>query len=205
MSQDTKGNDSTADRVIAEFRATNPAPTPQDWTALGAVHPEVAGEIADAAMLHRAVQHLDESDLSAPLNLEVFELGVSQAINRLYEVPSTTLCQAQEKIAAVQGPGVRALAREVGLGSASALLSGILVGAIEAPRKVLDGLVVQLEITAMVLMECFQRARAAATVPAFKAEAGKPGMATQPTPWPEAVKSLHLPEQETQRLLKLQD
>jgi len=54
-------------------------------------------------------------------------------------------------------------------------------------------------------MECFQRARATATVPSFKAEMEKPGLATQPTSWSEAVKSLRLSEQETQRLLLLQD
>jgi hypothetical protein len=205
MNEEKNGIDTKADDIIAEFRATNPAPTPQDWTALRLAHPEVAGEIADAAMLHRTVEHLDELDLDAPLNLQVFESGVSQAINRLYETPSVALHEAQEKIAAVQGPGVRSLAQEVGLGSASALLSGILVGAIEVPRKVLDGLVVQLGSTAMTLMECFQHARAAAAVPAFKAETGKPGLATQPTSWSEAVTSLHLSERETRRLLQLQD
>jgi hypothetical protein len=183
----------------------NPAPTQKDWIALIGAHPEVAGVIAYAALLHLTVQHLDESDLDGPLNREVFESGVSRAITRLYAIPSAALREAQEKIAAVQGPGVRALALEVGLGSASALLSGILVGAIEVPRKVLDGLVVQLGSTAMILMECFQRARATATVPSFKAEMEKPGLATQPTSWSEAVKSLRLSEQETQRLLLLQD
>ncbi|MGO9593008.1 MAG: hypothetical protein ACLQFF_12445 [Steroidobacteraceae bacterium] len=205
MSEERKRDESPATRIIAEFRSMNPAPTQKDWIALIGAHPEVAGEIADAALLHRTVQHLDESDLDGPLNREVFESGVSRAITRLYAIPSAALREAQEKIAAVQGPGVRTLALEVGLGSASALLSGILVGAIEVPRKVLDGLVVQLGSTAMILMECFQRARATATVPSFKAEMEKPGLATQPTSWSEAVKSLRLSEQETQRLLLLQD
>jgi len=56
-----------------------------------------------------------------------------------------------------------------------------------------------------VLTECFRRTAATATVPAFKAETGKPGLSAQPVSWAEAVKSLNLSEQETQRLLQLQD
>jgi hypothetical protein len=205
MNKQEKVTETKADEIITEFRATTLAPTPQDWSALRIAHPDAAGEIADAALIHRMAQHLDESDLDASLNVEVFESGVSNAINRLYETPSAALCVAQAKIASVQGPDVRSLAREVGLGSASALLSGILVGAIEVPRKVLEGLVGKFGSTAMTLMECFQRARAAATVPAFKAEAGKPGLVTKPVPWPDAVKSLRLSEQETRQLLELQD
>lgn len=203
--EEANGNKNLVDLIIAEFRATHLDPSPQDWLALIAAHPEAAGEIADAAMLHQTVEHLEESDVEAPLNREVFESGVSQAISRLYETPSASLRQAQERIAAVQGPSVRSLAREVGLGSAPALLSGILVGAVEVPRRVLDGLVVHLDLTAMVLIECFRRALAAAAVPAFKAEGGKPGLATEPTSWTDAVRSLHLPEEETRRLLQLQD
>lgn len=203
--EETNRADSLADLIIAEFRSTNAEPSQQDWLALIVAHPEVAGEIADAAMLHRTVEHLKESDFETPLNHQVFESGVSLAISRLYEAPGAALKQTQERIAAIQGPRVRALAREVGLGSAPALLSSILVGAVVVPRKVLHRLVVRLDSTAMILMECFQRARAAAAVPAFKAEGAKPGLATEPTPWPEAVRSLHLSEGETKQLLQLQD
>lgn len=130
-------NDTGAARIIDEFRATTPAPGAEDWNVLIAAHPEFAAQIADAAFLEQAGESLEESDVEAPLDHEVFDSGVSRAINLLYEMPSAALSQAQEKIAAAQGIAVRALAREVGLGSAAALLSGVLVGSIEAPRRLI--------------------------------------------------------------------
>jgi hypothetical protein len=203
--EETNGNNGVATHIIDEFRATTPTPSEQDWMSLIATHPEFAGEIADAALLDRTTEHLEEADLGAPLDQSVFDSGVSRAINMLHEKPSAALCEAQEKIAAVQGTDVRALARDAGLGSASVLLSGVLVGTIEAPRKLVDFLAVKWGSTAVVLRECFRRAGASATVPAFKAQMRKPGLPTRPTPWAEAVKSLKLSEQETQRLLQLQD
>jgi hypothetical protein len=168
-------------------------------------NPEFAGEIADVALIEGVTEHLDERDLGAPLEQEVFEAGVSRAISRVCEVPSAALCRAQESIGAVQGTAVRALAREAGLGAASSLLSGVLVGTIEAPRKLVGFLAVKWDSPTWVLLECFHRTHAAAAVPAFKAEMGKPGIATEPKSWAEAVRSLRLSESETQRLLKIQD
>jgi hypothetical protein len=204
MSQEDR-NSNAAARIIKTFRASSPTPSEQEWMALIEAHPEFAGEIADAALVERTAEHLDESDLEAPLDHGVFEAGVSRAINRLYEIPSAALSKAQEKIGAAQGTAVRTLAREVGLGAASSLLSGVLVGTIEAPRKLVGFLATKWESPSWVLLECFRRTHDAAAVPAFKAEFGKPGIATEPKSWAEAVRSLNLPELETQRLLRLQD
>jgi hypothetical protein len=202
---ETNGNELGAARIIDEFRATTPAPDPDDWNALIVAHPEFAAEIADAAFLAQASEALEESDVEAPLDHEVFDSGVSQAINLLYELPSAALSQTQEKIARAKGTAVRTLAREMGLGSAAALLSGVLVGSIEAPAKLLRLLAGKWSSTELVLAECFRRSSSGAAVPAYKAEKGKPGLAMQPTPWAEAVRSLNLSEHETQRLLEFQD
>jgi hypothetical protein len=205
MSHRTNREDSPADRVILEFLVTKPQPSEQDWLALIADYPELSGEITDAALLFSTSDHLADSDVDAPLNLEVFDAGVSRAISLVHEIPSAILRDAQEKIASIKGPDVRVVANAIGLGSASVLLSGILVGSVEAPRKILDALAKKLESSALVLVECFRRARENAVVPSYKAEATKPGLTTQPKNWGDAVKSLNLSSVETERLLRLQD
>ncbi len=201
--KDTK--QSQAAQIIESFRASTPTPSEEEWMTLIEAHPSQASKIADTALVELAAEHLEEADLEASLDQDAFEAGVSQAISRLYEVPSDTLRKAQENIGAVQGTAVRALAREAGLGSASSLLSGVLIGAITAPRALVTFLATKWDSPGWVLLECFHRARAGATVPAFKAEFGKPGIAVEPRPWAEAVRSLKLPDSETQHLLKLQD
>jgi hypothetical protein len=204
MNQKARNSDAAL-HVIEDFRASSPTPSEQEWMKLIEAHPEFAGEIADAALIERTARHLDERDLEAPLDPETFEAGVSRAISRLYEVPSADLSKAQKHIGAVRGTAVRALAREAGLGEASSLLSGVLVGTIQAPQRILEFLASKWNASSWVLLECFQRTHAEAAVPAFKAEFGKPGVATDPKTWAEAVKSLNLPEAETDRLLKFQD
>jgi hypothetical protein len=103
----------------------------------------------------------------------------------------------------VRGPGVRKLAQEVGVAPHVALLNSVLAGSVEAPKQLLVRLADKFQVSALVLAEFFRRSFAVSSVPAFKAEQGKPGVPLEPTKWPEAVRALRLSEAETSRLLQL--
>jgi hypothetical protein len=205
MSEGTNRKGLSASSVIEAFLSSMSEPGEDDWVALIAEHPEFAGEIADAALVYGSVEHLSDSDTQASLDSQVFDAGVSRAISLVHEIPSALLADAQQKIASIQGPAIRAVAAEIGLVSAPALLSGVLVGSIEAPRQIVDALVKSLKASSIALSECFRRARQDAAVPAYKAEAAKPGVSIQPMSWEDAVRSLKLPADETEKLLIFKD
>lgn len=121
------------------------------------------------------------------------------------QVTELELEKAHAQIQAVQGPGVRKLSSDIGLGKNSALLNGVLAGRTEAPSKVLQALSDRLHVAALALAETFRRSFAHSTVPAFKAGDGKPVVHPEPQSWSAAVTSLNLSAEETQVLLELAD
>lgn len=121
-------------------------------------------------------------------------------------VIQTELVELEQKVAAYRGPSVRNLAPLVGLGSyAAALLSGVLVGSIVAPKRLLARLSEVLEVTDLALSEYLRRTFVNRPVPAFKAENGKPQVTPSATPWRDAVQSLKLPSEQARELLQLDD
>jgi hypothetical protein len=115
----------------------------------------------------------------------------------------TLLEEVEKKVTALRGNRLRALAPKVGLGSYVALLSGILVGSIAAPKKILKPLADVIEAPEFALKAFFRRSFENSTVPAFKAEKGKPQVASAPRSWEEAVRSLNLASEEVTKLLLL--
>jgi hypothetical protein len=194
-----------AGKVIATFLKETASPTVQGWKRLISKHPEYAADIADAAMLHQAARSLVEEDLKGKVNEKVYQAGVSKVLSLLHSAASPQLEDAQKKVVASRGPAVRELAPEVGLGSAPALLSSILVGNVVAPKQVLRRLAEKLETSVIALAEVFASAFAARELPAFKAQDGKPRVPAAPTPWKEAVQASGLSEKQMQDLLKLDE
>lgn len=121
------------------------------------------------------------------------------------QVTELELEKAQAQVMAIQGPAVRKLSAEIGLGKNSALLSGVLAGRTAAPSKVLQALSDRLHVAALALAESFRRSFAHSTVPAFKAVEGKPVVNPEPLSWAAAVTSLKLSSSETEALLELAD
>jgi hypothetical protein len=115
------------------------------------------------------------------------------------------LIAVEQKIAAVRGSAVRGLARKIGLGTHAALLSGVLAGSIAAPRKVLKRLGEIFGTPETTLKTFFKQCFESRTVPAFKAENGKPQVLRSATSWEEAVKSLNLAPDQTKDLLLLDE
>jgi hypothetical protein len=113
--------------------------------------------------------------------------------------------ELEQKIDAVRGPSARDLARKVGLDGYVALLSSVLVGSVVTPKKVLKRLSEIFEGSEQALSEIFSRSFESKVIPAFKKEGEKPQVATSPTSWEEAVKSLNLKPDKTKELLHLDD
>jgi hypothetical protein len=113
--------------------------------------------------------------------------------------------EIEKKIAAYRGPAVRRLAPQVGLGSHAQLLSGVLAGSIQAPRRVLTKLSEVLGESELALSEFFKSSFVGRLVPAFKSNHGKPEVAAAPTSWEDAVRSLKLPSDEAKALLGLNE
>jgi hypothetical protein len=197
--------DTAASRVIADFLAEHVQPQAADWKLLIDQHPELAGEIADVAFLRGEAQPMGEPSADATMNRALFDATVSQAVSMLYDAPSTQLVEVEKAVAAVRGPGARKLAQEVGVGPHVALLNSVLAGSVQAPRQLLARLADKFQVSSLALVEFFRRSFAVSSVPAFKAEEGKPGVTLEPKKWREAVQSLRLSEAETARLLELDD
>jgi hypothetical protein len=195
----------TAQEIIMDFLVKNTEPTTEDWKQLIELHPEQAGDIADAALLRQGTQRLVEADAEAPVNKAAYEATVSEAINVLHTTPSPQLVVLEEKVAAVRGAAARKLAAEVGLGSEVALLNSILAGTVVAPRRVMLRLTKVLDTSVAALTEFFGRVFESREVPAFKAVAGKPRVIDKPTSWEDAVKSLSLSSERTRELLSLDE
>ena len=121
------------------------------------------------------------------------------------QVTELELEKAQAQILAIQGPAVRKLSVEIGLGKNSALLSGVLAGRTAAPSKVVQALSDRLHVAALALAESFRRSFVHSPIPAFKAVEGKPMVNPEPLSWSAAVTSLNLSSSDTEVLLQLAD
>lgn len=110
----------------------------------------------------------------------------------------------ESKVSTCKGAAVRGLVAKLGLQpSAAPLVSGILVGNVRAPRRLLSRLAVAFEAPESLLSTLFRGSFDRRLVPAFKAEAGKPALSSAPATWTSAVKSLSLPAEEAKALLEL--
>lgn len=128
----------------------------------------------------------------------------------------TTLCAAhglamqkllatlETKVSSCKGAAIRNLVSKLGLQTvATPLVSGILVGNIRAPRKLLSKLAGAFETHESLLSTLFRGSFDRRLVPAYKADAGKPVLSTAPATWTSAVKSLNLSTQDAKALLDL--
>ena len=108
-------------------------------------------------------------------------------------------------ISSYKGPAARRLAREVGVGDSVPLISGVLGGTISPPAMLLEKLSQIIQAPVASLRESFRRSSYSRAVPAYKSEEGKPELKSCATPWDEAVRSLSLSKEETERLLSFED
>ena len=111
---------------------------------------------------------------------------------------------ALEKIGQASGVKAGALAPQIDLGKNRMLTNMILGGTVSAPTRVLTKLAGVLAVPFEVLSVALERRFAAQTVPAFKASERKPMVQIERKAWSVAVKELHLPADEEERLLKLE-
>lgn len=192
-----------AREVISAFLATNPEPSTEQWKRLIEEHKELAGYVADAALLHAQEKHLTEEDVEAPLEAEAFNASISCAINLVYKMPSPIAMHIEQRIAELRGPAVKKLAVELGLGAAPALLSSVLAGTVKAPTKLLENLARKFETTTVALQDFLFTSFQRQAIPAFKAEHGKPEVAVEPTLWADAVHASRLSPELTKELLEL--
>lgn len=110
----------------------------------------------------------------------------------------------ESRVSKCKGAAVRGLVSKIGLQPfAVPLVSGILAGSIRAPRKLLPRLALALDAPESLLSTVFRSSFDRRLVPAFKAEAGKPVLATAPATWTTAVKSLSLSPEDAKALLEL--
>jgi hypothetical protein len=180
----------------------NPNPQTGDWKRLIDANPQQAAAIADAALINSGA---DEADIVVPFNEVLFNSTVSRVLDLVHQTPSPLLDTAQRKVGEIQGPAVRKVAVEIGIGPYASLLSGILVGRTLAPRRILAALGTRLNVSTAALAELFRRSFAMSEVPAFKSPDGQPRMMTQPSTWEQAVQAMNLQPEETQRLMQLAD
>lgn len=113
------------------------------------------------------------------------------------------LLDVEEKVSVYVGPRIRKLSSEIDLEIPTALLSSVLAGTISAPTVLLKRLSDVFGTSEFALASYFKRSFESRAVPAFKAEGGKPLVALTPTSWEQSVRSLKLPPDQTEELLKL--
>ncbi|WP_150642632.1 hypothetical protein [Pseudomonas fluorescens] len=118
---------------------------------------------------------------------------------------ATELTATLATLAAIKGPKVAPLAEKVGLGKQRSLLSRILAGGVEAPGIILDRLATALGHSSSALQGAMRNNFSNRSIPAFKAENGKPQIESTPMQWEAAVKELALPSAEEAQLLSLKD
>jgi len=190
-----------AESVIAAFLQEVSEPTAKDWDGLIMSFPQYAADIVDAALVEKSrIAFEDGRDAELVEGGEVFSRTASKAINLVYARPSPQLKAAQEQIYSFQGSAIRGLCAELAIPH-PALLSGVLAGTIRAPTELLKRLGERLDVPIAALREIFSQSFRIRNVPAYKSEEGKPSVATQPTSWEEAVRTLRLTEEETKSLL----
>lgn len=187
--------------LIENFMFDHHSPEISDWKELIDAHPEHAGAIADAAFAY----YLEDVANEWPLNQSAFNNTISMVQNLVHQTPSPVLADAKRRVVAIQGPTVKKVAIELGIGPYPSLLSGILVGRTLAPRPIIEALAARLEVPLSTLTELFRRTFFETEIPAFKSPASQPQLATKPATWEQAVNVLDLTPEEIARLLKMSD
>lgn len=164
-----------------------------EWQDTNAEQVMVRLDPGHAARLRSSAKEYEKS---------VSELTVLCAAHGL--VMQRLLSTLESKVSTCKGAAIRGLVAKLGLQPVAApLVSGILVGNVRAPRKLLSRLAVAFEAPESLLSTLFRGSFDRRLVPAFKAEAGKPALSTAPSTWTSAVKSLSLPAEEAKVLLDL--
>lgn len=108
------------------------------------------------------------------------------------------------RVSSYRGASIKKLLPIVNLESyAAPLLIGVLAGSIRAPNILQQRLADFFETSDIMLSDLFRRSFANRSVPAFKAELGKPVLARQPSEWYEAVTKLGLTGDEEKLLIEL--
>lgn len=199
----TKHSKTDAARLVEDFLSENARPNSDDWKRLIDAHPQHAGTIADAAILHGNSDATPDSTEQFQSDDEIFDATISGILSAVHRTPSAALEAAKKQVAATQGPKARQVAVDIGIGPHAALLSGILIGRTLAPAPILSALGEKLGVSIAALSEVFQRNFSSAEVPAFKSPDGQPQVMTEPWTWEQSVKALKLSDDETQRLITL--
>ncbi len=200
-----KPNKDEAERLVEDFLIENPNPQTSDWKRLIDAHPQHASAIADSALAYGSADEAAEASSQLSFNDALFNATISRVLNLVHQTPSPILETAQRKVAEIQGPAVKKIALEIGIGPYASLLSGVLVGRTLAPGRILAALGRRLDVPLAALSEVFRQSFAMSEVPAFKSLNGKPKLLTQPMTWEQTVRAMNLLPDETDRLLKLSD
>ena len=191
------------DRLIEEFLIENPQPETGDWKRLIEEYPQHAGATADAVLINRNFVAPQTNVSAGAFNEKLFNVTISQVLNLVHQTPGASLVEAKKRVTTIQGPSVKKIAEEIGIGPYASLLNGVLVGRTIAPIRVLRALESRLEVPILALVELFRLTFSQREVPAHKVIGGKPKLQSQPCTWEQAVKEMNLPPDETARLLSL--
>ncbi|AQT61470.1 hypothetical protein [Cellvibrio sp. PSBB023] len=114
------------------------------------------------------------------------------------------LVSLEQRISNFKGAAIRPLLPKLDLPPfATPLLSSVLAGTVRAPKTLIRKLAGIFEAPESLLSTFFRRSFDYRLVPAFKAEDGKPELATNAVSWAVAVKSLGLSAEQTKTLLDL--
>ncbi|MFZ5756209.1 MAG: hypothetical protein ACOY3X_04865 [Pseudomonadota bacterium] len=136
-------------------------------------------------------------------NRSASEFGVLMISNGLFI--KNEISEVERQISKYKGAATRRLALDVGLGAHAALLSGILVGSTQAPRKIINKLSDLFSVSEYALREYLKISCQRRIVPSFKSENGKPEVYGGAKSWREMVASLKLPAEQAEELLKLDE
>jgi hypothetical protein len=110
----------------------------------------------------------------------------------------------ESKVKGFKGAAVRQLPAKVGLEPhTTPLLAGVLTGSIRPPRELLRRLASVFSASETLLATYFRRSFDQRLIPSFKAEAGKPTVATSAIRWESAVKKSGFTAEQAKALLQL--
>lgn len=199
----TKHSKTDAAQLVEGFLSEYACPNSGDWKRLIDAHPQHAGMIADAAILHGSSDAMLNVTEQFQSDDEIFNATISGVLSAVHRTPSAALEAAEKQVAATQGPKARQVAVDIGIGPHASLLSGVLIGRTLAPAPILSALGEKLGVPIAALSEVFQQNFTSAEVPAFKSPDGQPQVATEPWTWEQSVRALKLSDDETKRLITL--
>jgi hypothetical protein len=189
-----------ASKLIEDFLAANPQPTPAQWKALTLSNPTHAMQIADASLMHA----IDSEDAGEPLpfEAELFNATRSAMLNAVEE-NTAPIEAAKAALKQCRGPAARKYAAAIGLADHVDLFNQMVGGETYAPHVLLKRLAIQLHVRFAAMAEVFALNFQHQQAQSFKAD-GKPGVARKPQHWEDAVKAAGISGEEAARLLHLE-